>query len=279
MPSIDIYQFEDPVEIFIHVFNLKTKRNSLFSIRAWSRQMGFRNPSHVADILNRRRNLTVEFALRVSGFLDLTRDERTYFESLVFLKNAKNPSEKEYFANIVSKIKPGDQKKAILPDKYVLIKEWYYGVLDEMTCLFDFKFDPQYLSKRLGSEVTPQAISTALTDLIKLGSIGKTQKGKLFRPQKAYFKTAEKPDQPEDPNLRSYRRKFIEKTLRALDEQTTGESFFRMTNIPIKISKFKEFKERIEEFAQEISKLEATKDADEVYQLNIQFCRVTSKIP
>jgi uncharacterized protein (TIGR02147 family) len=278
MKKDEIYSFDDPTEILTQVFHEKTKRNPLFSIRAWSRQLGFKNPSHMADVLNRRRNLTIDFGLRISPSMGLNDEERTYFETLVFLKNSKTASERAYFDGLLKRLKPDNTKKTIAPEKHDFVKDWYYGVLDEMTCLSDFTPDPNYLAKRLGPEITPQAVAVALTDLIRLGSIEQSSKGKLSRPKKAYFTQKEVRDQLEDTHLRTYQRKFIEKSLIALDEQTTDESFFRMTNIPIKLKKFREFRNQIEDFALNLNHLESPKDADEVYQLCIQFCRITKKV-
>jgi uncharacterized protein (TIGR02147 family) len=277
MKNFEVYRSDDPLEIFLKVFNEKNDRNPQFSIRAWSKKLGFRNPSHVADVLNGRRNLTVEFGLRVSDALDLTPEEKVYFESLVFLSNAKKPSEKIYFTNVVRKLKQDCGTKAIEPDSHGIIRDWYYGVLDEMTCLADFTPDPQYIAKRLGDDVTPQAVAAALVDLIRLGSIERGPKGKLIRPRKVFFRTKELDDQPEDLSIRKYQRRFLEKSLVAMDEQTQGESVFRMTNIPIKLRQFKDFKMKIDELVQTLVKLESSKDADEVFHLGIQFCRITQK--
>ena len=278
MKSGEIYQFEDPLEIFVQVFNEKTQRNPQFSIRAWSRKLGFRNPSHVAEVLNGRRNLTVEFGLRVSDALDFNEEEKTYFESLVFLSNARKPSEKTYFSNVAKRLRVDNGTRGISPDHYALIRDWYYGVLDEMTCLADFRPDPQYLAKRLGFEVTSQALGAALGDLLRLGSIEKDAKGRMHRPRKVFFKKLKNGNQIEDANLRRYHRKFIEMGLVALDEQTTNESLFRTTNIPIKIRDFEELKGKIEDFVRSLGKMESSKSADEVYQFSLQFCRVTKKI-
>jgi len=275
MSEREIFQFENPRDIFAYVFHQKTQKNPQFSVRAWSKKLGFRNPSHVADVLKGRRNLTTDFGLRVSDSLDLSAEAKTYFETLVFYINASSTAEKNYYETILQKIKPTENKVAIEPDKFAVVKEWYYGVLDEMTCLADFNPDPAYLAKRLGGEVTPAAVQVALADLVRLRSIERMNKGGYVRPKRVYFRESGPTDELLNPILRKYQRQFIEKTLTALDEQTKAESYFRMSNIPIRRKHFEEFRSQIEDFVSEMNSRETTRGADEVYLLAVQFCRLT----
>lgn len=278
MRSRDIYEFVSPREVILFVFNEKQAKNPHFSIRAWSRKLGYQNPSYLSEILSGKRSVSLNFGLKIADALELSLEEKIYFETLVYLSNAGSEEERQYFENLVKRLRPEETQKPIEPDSHGLIKDWYYGVVDEMTCLKDFQADPVYISKRLKG-VTPQSVELAIHALLRLGSIEKGPKGKLTRPKKAFFRREERKDQPEELALRTYQKKFMEKGTLAIDEQTQGESFFRMTNIPIKARDFELFQEHIENFVQKMGKLESSRDAQEIYHLGVQFFRVTEPLP
>ena len=168
------------------------------------------------------------------------------------------------------------KKRQILGfEKFPELKEWYYAVLDEMTCLNDFKEDYQYLAKRLSPELTPQAIDIAIKDMLQLGLIERDAKGKLRRPKRWFIREEEDHKRLEHLPVRPNKRKFIERGLLALDEQYKGESFCRQTNFPILLKDLPKIAALADTFFEGVYDLEATRKAEEVFHLSILCYRVT----
>jgi uncharacterized protein (TIGR02147 family) len=278
MKESAIYQYSDPREILVFLYQQKKNHNALFSLRAWSKKLGFRNPSLLSDIMNGKRRVTNEFALKISDSLELTTDEKRYFEALVFRANAKSDEERSFFQAALEKFRPQDRGHFFDLGQNPQISHWYYGVLDEMPALQDFKQDYQYLAKRLGPEITPQTIEIALKELLRLGMLKEDDRGNIYRPQKNLYRPQSDEDKPEAPMLRSFRRRFIEKAVSAMEEQPVRESVFKVYNMPIKMKDFPKIRMYLlEDVVDHLTDYEVSKNADEVYCLNLQYFRITQK--
>jgi uncharacterized protein (TIGR02147 family) len=271
----ELYQFRDPREVLVWLFQSKKGRNPAFSVRAWSKKLGFKNPSLLSDILNGKRRISPDVALRISENLEFDDNETRFFQSLVFLSNAKSESERTFYETVVEKFMPERHKKVVSYSKFPELKEWYYGVLDEMTCLADFKEDFAYLAKRLGPDVTPQGVELALKDLVTIGLIGRDSKGRLKRPKKWSIKEEKSPEKTEHAQVRKYKKTFLEKGLVALENQRKSESYFRQTNVPIVLKNFEKVTDLADGFFDRVYDLENNKQAEEVFHVGILCYRLT----
>jgi uncharacterized protein (TIGR02147 family) len=89
-----IYEFIDPIEFVNRQFSLKKELNPRFSLRSYAKILGYENPSLISSVLKGDRKLGPELAEKIAHQLNLSPSEQKYFQLLILIKYAKNPSEK-----------------------------------------------------------------------------------------------------------------------------------------------------------------------------------------
>ena len=218
----EVFQYKNPNEILARAFEEKKAKNPLFSIRSWSKHLGFKTPSYLADVLSGKRKLKPNLALRLSESLGLERDGKEYFETLVFLENAQSDSEREFYQRAIDRITPqGETRQIEFP-----VIDWRDLHIEELPCLKDFKEDYEYLAKRTGLGHTAQALQLGIDRALKAGTLVRDKNGKIMRPQRVY-RTELNQDKstPIDSRIAQIRRKMMEHAIRRLDIRHQTEAW------------------------------------------------------
>lgn len=271
-----IFQFTDPVEYLNYEFELKKIKNSRFSLRGWSRQLGYENPSLLAHILKRERRLTAGFVEKVSDNLKLNSKARRYFEVLVLLQNSKAPEEKLIYSDLLETLRPKSQKEtqSLNIEAFRVISEWHHAAVLEMTELKDFKNDPIYISRRLDGEVSPSNVIKAIERLLKLELLEKTKTGGLKRATENTFLFENRI--PNDA-VRHFHKQMIAKATQAIERQQINERYISGSTVTLHKRDYEKAVEILRQAHKEITNLSCKKDGDELYQFNTQFFRLTKQ--
>ena len=135
-----IFDYNDPTEYLLSVYNEKKKRNPSFSLRAWTKQIGLRHHAMLSMIFSGKRRLKPGIATKIKNSLDLNPIESRYFDMLVMFKNSDNQEEKGFYADILSGLRPEKTFSDLKLDVFRYISDWYHTAIIEMTNLSDFKF-------------------------------------------------------------------------------------------------------------------------------------------
>ncbi len=178
-----VFIFSDPIDYLNYEFEAKRIKNSSFSLRAWSKQLGYENPSFVSHILKNERSLKIDVASKFTANLKLIGNSKKYFELLVLMKNSKTVDEKKLYADILESIRP-TKKLAVQSlniEAFRIISDWYHTAIMEIVELSDFNYDFNWIRNRLGDKVSLQNIGKAIERLLKIGLLTKSSSGKLTR--------------------------------------------------------------------------------------------------
>lgn len=108
---VEVFSFENPVHYVLAAFEHKKKKNDRFSIRAWSKQLGFANPSFLSDVLRGRRKLQIGLAEKIAINLKLPEDQRRYFEILVLRLNSRSELERSVYSTVLDSLKKNPATK------------------------------------------------------------------------------------------------------------------------------------------------------------------------
>lgn len=100
-----IFLFDDPIAFVHFAFAQKKIRNPRFSMRMWSRQMGYPNPSLLSDVMCYRRKLHSNLAIKMAQSLKLSDEQKHYFEVLVLSKHSRTETEKDIYNQVLEKIR------------------------------------------------------------------------------------------------------------------------------------------------------------------------------
>lgn len=267
----EIFRYHEPREILIRIFQDKKDRNPSYSIRAWARQLNFKNPSYLSDVINGKRKLKPELALRIAVGLNIPEDERRYFEALVYYSNATGPTERAFYQSIVNKFKP--KKEVLLLGKDQRnFSHWVYGTMDELTTLKDFREDYGYLARRLGNDITPQLTELAMRHTMEMGSIRRAADGQLEK-----IETVLPPAVGDVRRAAIMERKLLwARKEQAFLEQSEEESYFRVSYLPVRRKDVQKFHEELERFMLAMRTQQAEPGAaDDVYMMELAFYKLT----
>lgn len=270
--QFEVFKYTKPKDFMEAVLAEKQRLNPKFSIRAWSRQLGFQNPSILSRILKGDRNLTPQLATKISQYLGLPHEQKRYFEILSLLSNAKSIPEKQIYTDILESIKPDTNFSSLTLDQFMSIAEWYHLAILEMTNLKDFKHDAQWISNRLGKAVTPTMVNDAVRRLIRLNLLAETKDGNLRRNPKGQLKIG---DETQSDAIQKFHLQMIEKALTSIKEQNLDQRDIRGMSFSLKKKDLKRAREIIQKAYQGLAKLTARGDGDETYQVNTQIFQLT----
>lgn len=272
----EIFRFNDAIDFLNYEFEMKRLKNSRFSLRSWSRQLGYENPSFLSHILKKERALKIEVAEKFTANLKLSGDAKKYFELLVLLKNSKTVDEKKIYLDILESLRPKSDKapQSLHLEAFRVISDWYHMAILELVELADFKNDIEWISARLGNEVSAQNINKAIQRLLNLELLEVTNKRKLIRVK----------DNPvllenfiPSDAIRHFHKQMLEKAKLAIEEQQMTERDIRGSMISIREKDYLKIQEIIKKAHAEIIKYSCSGDGEELYQFNTQFYRITKR--
>lgn len=271
-----IFNFSDAIEYLNYQFEIKRHRNSRFSLRAWARQLGYRNPSFLSHVLKRERSLKIDVAIKFSDNLGLAGNAKKYFEVLVLIGKSKTADEKKIYFDILDSLRPKSVQtfRSLNVDAFRVISDWYHTAILELIELSDFREDPHWIKERLGNEVSIPSIRSGFERLLSLGLIERTPQGKLSRKKDSHLLIE---SYIPSEAIRHFHTQMIDRAKTAMETQSIGERDIRGTMISVRMRDYAKVQEIIQKAHDEVLKYSCIKDGEELYQFNTQFFRITKR--
>ncbi len=274
-PKPNVFSFEDPVDYLIFEFRERQSRNARFSLRAWARQIGYENPSYLADVLKKERKLKLDLANKLAVNLSLKGKSKRYFEYSVLLQNSKSDVEKSAYKKLLLDLRP-KQTEPVTPlslEVFTLVSEWYHWAILQGISLTDVDGDEDKLFLRLGHLVEKRNFRAAIDRLHQLGLL---ELGKDGRWKKTFQSKILEPQIPAVAVMNCHLQ-FMERAKEALQEQVREERDFQSTTLAISMSKLEAAKKVLQDCHKKLVALAEGGAAEEVYQLNTQLFRLTKR--
>ena len=149
---------------------------------------------------------------------------------------------------------------------------WYHIPIREMVGLKGFREDAAWIARRLGHDISPQEVKAAIERMLQLGLLQRDANGKLRQSD-----TLVTPDSSLAVSaLKDCHRHLLSKGSEALEKQRAARREISGITIPVSGKLREEMRRKIIEFRREMLRLSAAaSDAEDVYQLNIQFFALT----
>lgn len=270
-----IFAFEDPIDYLN--FELKSRRGQdpKFSMRSWARDIGYENPSFLAQVLKRERKLKSELAMKIAQSLRLSGKALKYFEVMVIGSSAQDPNGRSAYKQVIRNLRPKNKSSVLSLEVFAYVSEWFHYALTEMPQLKDFSSSEDFIVQRLGKKVDRRIVREALDRLVRLGFLVRTAAGEFQRaPIGNYTMDPDTANQA----LRSLHRSWLELATQALDEQDVKDRDFYGTTFSFKKQNIAKVKEIIRNCHQQILELEATTAGDEIYQFSTQLFQLTKPL-
>ena len=184
-----IYEFLDPIEFINRQFSLKKEVNPRFSLRSYAKLLGYENPSLLSSVLKGERKLGPELAEKIAQQLNLSSAEQKYFQLLILIKYAKNPTERMMYTDMLETSGPELVKTefSVSIDSFRFIEDWYHTAILEMIELKDFRYDLGVISRRLGRGLNRELVENAINRLIRLELVEESKTKRFLKRKEGTF--------------------------------------------------------------------------------------------
>ena len=255
------------------MFDYKKETVSSFSYRNFSRLAGFSSPNFLKLVIDGQRNLTNTSIAKIAKGFKLKKPEREYLENLVYMNQAADHQERDYYYKKTISLKTPKDMKKLQSDQYDYFSKWYLPVLRELVVFNGQQLSEAALAKKLTPEVKAKDVTSALKQLENLGLIRKDKNGN-WEQSETIITTG-----PEVKSLlvTNFHHQMIKMAGQSIDRFSADKRDITAVTLSIARKNIPEIKTRIAEFRKEILKKYAcNENPDQVIQINIQMFPLTT---
>lgn len=236
-----------------NILEEKTKKNPLFSMRAFARLVDV-SPAILSRVLSGKRKLTFNLAVRIADALALDPKDREILYSFYLTKNV---GDKKYDIN--------RNERELSIDCFNAMKEWYHYGITQLFYVEDFKEDYKWIAKMLS--ISELQAKLAIERLIRLEVFDRDENGKLFRTATHLSTTTD----IASAGIRHFQKQILEKAIDSLEEDDIFERDITSITVAINEDKIKEAKEEIKKFRLRMSEFMSEGEKTRVYNLGIHL--------
>ena len=105
-PGKDIFLYSDYRQFLHDYYTFQKKKCKGFTLATIAQQAGFASPSFYKHLIDGKRNLTKESAVKVALALKLTKANASYFEAMVFFNQSQTLQDKLHFLGEMDRFRP-----------------------------------------------------------------------------------------------------------------------------------------------------------------------------
>jgi len=222
------------------------------------------------------RNLTHRNVRKFAKGLSLAEREAVYFENLVFLNQAKDQEEAQFFEKNLKMIRAQDDRSLLSRDQYEVLSKWYPLVIKELALMEKFYAKPKWIAARLDYRITPEQAKEAVNLLVRLKLIKVNSKDSRIRVTKQSLQT---PDVTHSDAVVQFHKQMLDLAKESIDQQSSKDRCFSALTVAVQKKDLAEAFKRIHKFRNELDTyFGKSKPYDSVYQLNMHLFRLDSDV-
>lgn len=150
-----------------------------FSYRVLARRAGCKSTNFPHLVMQGKRNLSRDSAIRFAEACGLEGGEVEYFSDLVAFNQAKSQREKEHWYQSLTKHSQFRRVHRLTEAQASYFSHWYIPAIRELAARDDFVADPGWLSQVLVPSITAAQAKRALKILRVLGLLSQGVDGKI----------------------------------------------------------------------------------------------------
>ena len=267
-PDPDIHLYADYRQFLKDWWNWRKRTSRVVSFRSFAMKAGT-SSSLLKDILEGRRRLSAETAVKFAPAMGLTKPQTSYFVLLSRFGNARTVAEKNEAFQEMAKVRRKLFLKFLPPEEYALWSDWLHAALREFVGVEAFREDPEWISRRIQPPVGAREVRSALRELEKLHLLGRNASGRLQAREPAVSTEYDTPSQV----VRHFNQEMIGLAMSAPDRFPPRDREIGGLTLGLSRDCYDRIKERIHIFKEEVLQMvvEDSRGSDLVAQLNIQL--------
>lgn len=263
-----IYDYTDYREYLKDLIRNKKQQQSSYSIRLLSIKSGIKSPGFLSMVLNNKRNITGELAIKIAAALGLGKKEERYFLLMVDYTHTKRLESKHDILQQMLMLARTNTVRNLLPEQFEFYDKWYNSVIRELVEVTDVTdSNSDLIAEMLEPQIKPREFRIALDILTRLGLIHKNEKGQYKRDD-TLISCGE--------DIRSvvigkYQSEMIELASAALQKVPREQRDFSTVTLSIDKGAFMQIKDCCNRFRKEVLDIASrVGNPDSIFQINIQ---------
>jgi len=264
-----IYNYQSAKSYLTDFINL-SKKNTDFSLRKWSKFMGLKSHAHLVMILQGKRKLSLKHVPFLAKGLNLSSEERLFFQALIQFENAITPEEKDLCKLWLSDLVPHGEFRSFEIDEYSVLSNWIHMAILAMTHLKNPPKNAIEINELLGEEATLYEVNSAIERLVNLELL-KFENCKYI----STYKSLNTKNEVASKGARNYHKQVAELGIEAIETQSLEQREFQSFALCVSKKNIPIIKEKIRKFRAELRELNEFEPGDQVYQTVIQFFQLT----
>lgn len=175
-----IFEYNNYRTYLKETFEAIKEEKPQISQRYIAEKLEYRSSGAVSLILSGKKNISLEKAHAIAGFIGLNKDETDYFTLLVQFNQTKSEKEEKYLLISLAEFQSSHFAKIDL-DRYEFFSHWYHSVVREVIALHPGISTAKAISKLITPPITELQAETSLELLERLGFISKNENGCYMR--------------------------------------------------------------------------------------------------
>ncbi len=254
----NIFQYADYRQFIKDLIETKKKINAKFSYRYYSARAGFSSSNFISMVVKGKRNLTSISIGKLAKGLGLNKQERSFFEDLVFMNQAATHEEKDHYYQRMLRARPFARLKQLDKSSYEYFSRWYNPVIREMVGYFPQPLDLDVVASRIMPEITPKQVAHAIDLLKTLGLIQEFAPGSFKKTDTALTTGSE----ARSILITNFHKQMAELADSAIDRIPSAQRDVSGIILSVNRNRMTQIKKKIETFQNELIEM-ATEDTNE----------------
>lgn len=265
-----IYEYSDYRDFLKDTLIARQKRNKLYSMRAFAKALGL-PASTLSEIINRRKNISLDGAKKISSSLRLRRFESRYFNLLVeksFTKNSQRID--DIHAELISVAHQG-RRPVFRPEQDPFSDQAAKFILIELGGVENFVLNNTSGAKAVGC--SEEVTSALLQDLAALGILTYYADGDRYKKSGAGVLIS---SEKMNLDLRKFHFEMLDKAKASLIQQSPQERLVGSETFSFDSDQLSEANDIMEEFfSKMVSLANRGNNKNSVYHVGLQMFRLT----
>lgn len=247
-------------------FEQRCKAKAKYSLRQFARDLEI-PASRLSEIFNSRRECSLQNASQIIRNVDWQEQDKRRFLALVTLQSKRQSrARKELAANALKACDSESDFKDLSNDTVASMSEWYYNAIIEMTYLDDFRYDINWIAKKLG--INSFIVELTINRLLRLKQL--RLDGERLVANEDFTQYAG--DIPSEA-IRRYHLQVLDVARRSITDLPISKRDLSAITFAAPVSEMPRFKQEIKIFRQRLAKIasESKKRKDQVMTLSLQL--------
>lgn len=271
MKTYEFDQFKDFFEYHLREKSINS-RGRKTTLQRLAKKLGYSSPSTLSMISSGERLPTAPLldALFKEWNVSDTDCDRIRLKIEIEQKQRKGKK----ISHLIAKYNRLTPYHKIDLKNYNVVRDWYVLVIKLMAGSPDFNEDPTEISQNLRKKITPAQAKKALQLLLDTGLLQRDPVSQKLVPIEVNTETSH---ELASEAIRENHKGMITRALEAVEEQSVQQRHFNSLALQFETKKMPAAKKRILDFISAFNDEFGSDNADQIYQLNVQFFEHTNK--